>query len=60
MNVTKRIWVRSLLSAAAVTALVGTAWSQGQPVKIGLLATRTVCMCSSSSGGMPSGRSTRV
>jgi branched-chain amino acid transport system substrate-binding protein len=31
--------VRSLVSAAAFAALAGTAWAQGQPVKIGLLAT---------------------
>jgi branched-chain amino acid transport system substrate-binding protein len=38
--VSKRIWVRSLLGAAATTALLSTAaWAQGQPVKIGLLAT---------------------
>jgi branched-chain amino acid transport system substrate-binding protein len=37
--VSKRIWVRSLLGAAAATALVSAAWAQGQPVKIGLLAT---------------------
>jgi branched-chain amino acid transport system substrate-binding protein len=36
----KRIWVRSLLGAAAATALMSSAaWAQGQPVKIGLLAT---------------------
>ncbi len=34
----KRIWVRSLVGAAAALAL-GGAWAQGQPVKIGLLAT---------------------
>jgi branched-chain amino acid transport system substrate-binding protein len=28
-----------MLGAAAATALLGTAWAQGQPVKIGLLAT---------------------
>ena len=39
MKETKRIWVRSILGAAAATALMGTAWAQGQPVKIGLLAT---------------------
>jgi branched-chain amino acid transport system substrate-binding protein len=31
--------VRSLVGAAAFAALAGTAWAQGQPVKIGLLAT---------------------
>ncbi len=36
---TKQIWVRSILGAAAATALCGAAWAQGQPVKIGLLAT---------------------
>lgn len=39
MNVTKRLWVRSMLGAAALWALAGGAWAQGQPVKIGLLAT---------------------
>ncbi|MCW5656155.1 MAG: ABC transporter substrate-binding protein [Burkholderiaceae bacterium] len=39
MKVSKRVWVRSMLGAAAATALLGTAWAQGQPVKIGLLAT---------------------
>ena len=40
MNMTKRLWVRSMLGAAAATALMGAAWAQqGQPVKIGLLAT---------------------
>jgi len=39
VNVTKRIWVRTALGAAALTAMLGTAWAQGQPVKIGLLAT---------------------
>ncbi len=34
----KKIWVRSIVGAAAVVAL-GGAWAQGQPVKIGLLAT---------------------
>ena len=39
MIVSKRVWVRSILGAAAATALLGGAWAQGQPVKIGLLAT---------------------
>lgn len=39
MKVTKRLWVRSMLGAAALWALAGSAWAQGQPVKIGLLAT---------------------
>ena len=39
MRVTKRVWMRSILGAAAATALMGGAWAQGQPVKIGLLAT---------------------
>ena len=39
MRVTKRVWMRSILGAAAATALVGGALAQGQPVKIGLLAT---------------------
>jgi branched-chain amino acid transport system substrate-binding protein len=38
--VNKRLWVRSMLGAAALAALAGGAWAQqGQPVKIGLLAT---------------------
>jgi branched-chain amino acid transport system substrate-binding protein len=39
VRVTKRMMVRSLVGAAAFAALAGTAWAQGQPVKIGLLAT---------------------
>lgn len=39
MKMTKRIWVHSILCAAAVAAFSGSAWAQGQPVKIGLLAT---------------------
>ncbi len=39
MNVNKRIAVRSVLGAAALAATMGMAWAQGQPVKIGLLAT---------------------
>ena len=35
----KRIWVRSMLCAAAVAAVSGAAFAQGAPVKIGLLAT---------------------
>jgi branched-chain amino acid transport system substrate-binding protein len=37
--VNKRTLVRSVLGAAAALALAGSAWAQGQPVKIGLLAT---------------------
>jgi branched-chain amino acid transport system substrate-binding protein len=37
--VTKRLWIRTALGAAAAAALAGSAWAQGQPVKIGLLAT---------------------
>jgi len=36
---TKRIWIRSILCAAALASLNGIAFGQGQPVKIGLLAT---------------------
>jgi branched-chain amino acid transport system substrate-binding protein len=36
---TKRIWIRSILCAAAMASLNGIAFGQGQPVKIGLLAT---------------------
>ena len=39
MKTSKRIWIRSMLCAAAVAAVSGTAFAQGQPVKIGLLAT---------------------
>lgn len=39
MKVTKRYLVRSMLGAAAALAVAGAAWAQGQPVKIGLLAT---------------------
>ena len=37
-HLNKRMWVRSVVGAAAALAL-GGAWAQGQPVKIGLLAT---------------------
>ena len=39
MKVNKRIWVRSMLGAAAALAVTGAAHAQGTPVKIGLLAT---------------------
>jgi branched-chain amino acid transport system substrate-binding protein len=39
VKVTKRVLVRSLVSAAALVAAAGSAWAQGTPVKIGLLAT---------------------
>jgi branched-chain amino acid transport system substrate-binding protein len=40
VKVTKRIWMRTALGAAAAVAVMGAAWAQqGQPVKIGLLAT---------------------
>jgi len=39
VKATKRIWIRSAFGAAAAMALLGSAWAQGQPVKIGLLAT---------------------
>jgi branched-chain amino acid transport system substrate-binding protein len=39
VKVTKRFLVRSALGAAAALAVAGAAWAQGQPVKIGLLAT---------------------
>jgi branched-chain amino acid transport system substrate-binding protein len=39
VKVNKRIWIRSMLCAAAVAAVSGTALAQAQPVKIGLLAT---------------------
>ena len=39
MKSTKKIWVRSIMGAAAAAALVGSVWAQKGPVKIGLLAT---------------------
>lgn len=39
MKETKRFLMRSMLGAAAALAVCGAAWAQGQPVKIGLLAT---------------------
>ncbi len=40
MKVTQKMFVRTVLGAAAAAALAGSAWAQtGQPVKIGLLAT---------------------
>ncbi|MFM7533178.1 MAG: ABC transporter substrate-binding protein, partial [Rubrivivax sp.] len=40
MNVTKRIWIRSMIGAAALAAAAGSAWAQqGAPIKIGVLAT---------------------
>ena len=39
MKFEKRIFVRSMLGAAAMTAVMGSAWAQSGPVKIGLLAT---------------------
>ena len=38
MKSTKRVWVRSMLGAAAAAALMGPAWAQ-ETLKIGLLAT---------------------
>ncbi len=39
MKLTKRLFVRTVLGSAAAVAVAGAAWAQGQPVKIGLLAT---------------------
>lgn len=39
MKVTKRIWIRTMVGAAAAAAVTGIAWAQGAPVKIGVLAT---------------------
>jgi branched-chain amino acid transport system substrate-binding protein len=39
VNVSKRFVVRSLMAAAAVASIHGVALAQGQPIKIGLLAT---------------------
>ena len=39
MKLNKRTWVLSMVGAAAAVAVTGSAWAQGTPVKIGLLAT---------------------
>jgi len=39
VKLSKRIWIRSMLCAAAAAAVSGTAFAQGAPLKIGLLAT---------------------
>jgi branched-chain amino acid transport system substrate-binding protein len=39
VKVNKRIWIRSVVGAAAAAAFTGLAWAQGAPVKIGVLAT---------------------
>jgi branched-chain amino acid transport system substrate-binding protein len=39
MTLSKRIWMRSMIGAAAAMAVGGAAWAQGAPVKIGVLAT---------------------
>ena len=40
MKVTKRIWIRSMIGAAALAAAAGSAWAQqGASIKIGVLAT---------------------
>ena len=39
MKLTTQVWARTVLSAATAAALAGSVWAQGQPVKIGLLAT---------------------
>ena len=39
MKLSKRIWVRSMIGAAAAVTFGGAAWAQGAPVKIGVLAT---------------------
>jgi branched-chain amino acid transport system substrate-binding protein len=39
VKLSKRIWVRSMIGAAAAVAVSGAAWAQGAPVKIGVLAT---------------------
>ena len=38
MNASKKFWVRTALGMAAATAVMGTAWAQQGPVKIGLLS----------------------
>jgi len=39
VRLTKRIWMRSMIGAAAAMAVGGAAWAQGAPIKIGVLAT---------------------
>lgn len=39
MKLSKRIWVRSMIGAAAAMAVGSAAWAQGAPIKIGVLAT---------------------
>jgi len=39
VNLNKRTWIRTMCAAAAVAAVSGTAFAQGAPLKIGLLAT---------------------
>jgi len=40
VKLTKRIWIRSMVGAAALAAVAGTAWAQqGAPIRIGVLAT---------------------
>jgi len=39
VKLSKRIWVRSMIGAAAAVTFGGAAWAQGAPVKIGVLAT---------------------
>jgi branched-chain amino acid transport system substrate-binding protein len=39
VNASKKLWVRTVLGMAAATAVMGAAWAQQGPIKIGLLAT---------------------
>ena len=39
MKTSKRTWIQTMCAAAAMAAVGGTAYAQGTPVKIGLLAT---------------------
>ncbi len=39
MKINKRIWVKTMIGAAALAAISGSAFAQGAPIKIGLLAT---------------------
>ena len=39
MKINKRIWVQTMIGAAALAAISGSAFAQGAPIKIGLLAT---------------------
>lgn len=52
MKNSKRIWIRSILCAAALASLNGIAFGQGQPIKIGLLATLEGLFAAGGADGM--------